>query len=948
MAMDDVQILWHCQHWYAQQQKKKCKTKRHTPSEKSRAYVIYACCTNQIVNFITSQKAEIVLRSMFCFLVHVYFFTWIAHMAFAFNFDISMVYSNRSKQFYIVRPHFRKNKLDSASDNSYFEILDDLRLPKADRYAKLIRGGEGYQTFACTESCSGNVLPGNDDDDRNAKYVLYQPSDDLGEVCTGAKGDSNSCVPSQNIHPKIIGKAELVAGKAYYWEIYTMKRADEVVFGVCSPHTTMWNQSYQEWSVSGHGTWHVIGRFKKLSEYYENQLKGNTADKASSLHDKNDSKIAFTHEEQYELWGSAGSDGWKEAISLPQKYGVFLELNKDRPSITFIDYASDGTNLQLELEVFSKIMEANATNSAKSGEASKKTMNGISYSKKFNVNGFGFKFEAADFSSALPGVPLIGNIVPSKPIDACEPLVGNYENTIVLAKRGSCDFAKKVLNIQNGGGIAAVIYNHKDNKVVLMTADRSYRSQIKIPAIFIGLSDGMEIQYMSEHMDDDADHSSSKKGSSPAVAELCGGMYTPMYRGMHFLDSGLLPFVKLGNQAEVTVTKPIVVPKSLDMLNTPNSHALEKIKSLKSFITNRNTCRNIVATFVNKSIVAPLDIENSLLKNAISCEDNRDVAIESNSWVISNCLRYVNCGAHFADSCAECPGDHGKNWCNGECHWNIHLSVCELNHKSTNNYPEPGNTDPPCKILGGSSPSEVKIIPLEVSLYQICEIRRARAIQGDLNRIQSWEFQFEGITDNVQIGFRTSLRGHGYGKLGTLAWFMTNAGHWEIAWWIEGVNNAVDKINIQGGIDGVKQGFFKDEKIVLTINQATGFVKFTFVNRGMILELPLKLSISNNDDAFAKYEYSGLWITNDAHAKQNKKKRVVGTKYVPMLPIVPFVRFRTYKEENFKKGIRSLVMTHSPEFEPLSDDSKIRCQPQQNHVSTNDMFSVSDVSLCSF
>eukprot|EP00397_Hematodinium_sp_SG-2012_P054303 GEMP01065369.1.p1 GENE.GEMP01065369.1~~GEMP01065369.1.p1 ORF type:complete len:136 (+),score=26.19 GEMP01065369.1:361-768(+) len=36
----------------------------------------------------------------------------------------------------------------------------------------------------------------------------------------------------------------------------------------------------------------------------------------------------------------------------------------------------------------------------------------------------------------------------------------------------------------------------------------------------------------------------------------------------------------------------------------------------------------------------------------------------------------VNCGAHFAESCGECPQGNGYLWCNGECRWEQDTSTC--------------------------------------------------------------------------------------------------------------------------------------------------------------------------------------------------------------------------------------------------------------------------------
>ena len=38
----------------------------------------------------------------------------------------------------------------------------------------------------------------------------------------------------------------------------------------------------------------------------------------------------------------------------------------------------------------------------------------------------------------------------------------------------------------------------------------------------------------------------------------------------------------------------------------------------------------------------------------------------------------MDCGSHYANSCAECPQENGASWCNGDCKW------CDGNCQSKN------------------------------------------------------------------------------------------------------------------------------------------------------------------------------------------------------------------------------------------------------------------------
>ena len=85
----------------------------------------------------------------------------------------------------------------------------------------------------------------------------------------------------------------------------------------------------------------------------------------------------------------------------------------------------------------------------------------------------------------------------SNPLDACDTIHINddYTNKIVIAKRGNCTFAKKVLNIQKANGAAAIIVDfdaHRDYPFYLsMSGDGIIDlSEIKIPSSLIAHKDG--------------------------------------------------------------------------------------------------------------------------------------------------------------------------------------------------------------------------------------------------------------------------------------------------------------------------------------------------------------------------------------------------------------------------------------------------------------------------
>ena len=76
-------------------------------------------------------------------------------------------------------------------------------------------------------------------------------------------------------------------------------------------------------------------------------------------------------------------------------------------------------------------------------------------------------YDATDAQFGTPATPLgvtgtvaLANDGVGVTADACEPLVAFPPGAIALIERGSCTFAVKVLNAQNAGAVAAILYNN--------------------------------------------------------------------------------------------------------------------------------------------------------------------------------------------------------------------------------------------------------------------------------------------------------------------------------------------------------------------------------------------------------------------------------------------------------------------------------------------------------
>jgi extracellular elastinolytic metalloproteinase len=75
--------------------------------------------------------------------------------------------------------------------------------------------------------------------------------------------------------------------------------------------------------------------------------------------------------------------------------------------------------------------------------------------------------------------------------NACEPLVGTYTGTIVVADRGACDFTAKAKNVQNAGGVGLIVANNNGSAPFTMGgADAS----VTIPAVMVSQTDGAAIK----------------------------------------------------------------------------------------------------------------------------------------------------------------------------------------------------------------------------------------------------------------------------------------------------------------------------------------------------------------------------------------------------------------------------------------------------------------------
>lgn len=75
--------------------------------------------------------------------------------------------------------------------------------------------------------------------------------------------------------------------------------------------------------------------------------------------------------------------------------------------------------------------------------------------------------------------------------DACEPLVGDYSDVIVLADRGACAFTTKVAHAQDAGAVGVVVINNEPLGLPPMTGQDD---SIVIPSVGLAQGDGLALR----------------------------------------------------------------------------------------------------------------------------------------------------------------------------------------------------------------------------------------------------------------------------------------------------------------------------------------------------------------------------------------------------------------------------------------------------------------------
>ncbi|XP_076806792.1 E3 ubiquitin-protein ligase RNF13-like [Clavelina lepadiformis] len=104
----------------------------------------------------------------------------------------------------------------------------------------------------------------------------------------------------------------------------------------------------------------------------------------------------------------------------------------------------------------------------------------------------------AEFGTNVGQSGIGGLLAAAEPYDACDPIKrrpfvnttneNSTLNAFALVIRGGCDFGKKVLNAQNAGFDAVIVYNDESDELVRMNT--AYELDIAIPSVFVGITAG--------------------------------------------------------------------------------------------------------------------------------------------------------------------------------------------------------------------------------------------------------------------------------------------------------------------------------------------------------------------------------------------------------------------------------------------------------------------------
>ena len=87
-------------------------------------------------------------------------------------------------------------------------------------------------------------------------------------------------------------------------------------------------------------------------------------------------------------------------------------------------------------------------------------------------------------------------VVFAEPADNCVPPADgddSFKGAYVVVRRGSCSFALKSLNVEEGGGIGVIVINHENKRLVMPTDPQLLSHNMESPVVMVSSADGKQI-----------------------------------------------------------------------------------------------------------------------------------------------------------------------------------------------------------------------------------------------------------------------------------------------------------------------------------------------------------------------------------------------------------------------------------------------------------------------
>jgi len=356
-------------------------------------------------------------------------------------------------------------------------------------------------------------------------------------------------------------------------------------------------RNYREWMATSYGSWWSAGRCNDEGE------------------------------EDEELWGSEGNDGWSP--------GGVIEMTLDNDKLMF---HSEGVELKFSLDGFAPVLFTS--------QGAKMSTESVFFNKILTINDIKFDFETANFGPPLPDSKfLTGDVVFASPTDGCTPLNTRADGKVVFVDRGGCDFLDKVLHCQKAGALMVLIGQHKlpemkekRNGKIILPEDIVYimehvdrhedAKRVKIPSVFVSFQSRSIIV----------------KESQPMTVKARSVISKPAHCGLHWKEAGLTPGLWISPGGEFKVTVLPVVDRSptscRPLVYNPLNLAERQqwLYSMTGVHTSRTSSKRLMISAVvcNETSPRPFSLMSLGRVPRFPWDDLKIDSTPQHGWVIAN------------------------------------------------------------------------------------------------------------------------------------------------------------------------------------------------------------------------------------------------------------------------------------------------------------------------